>query len=88
MQQTTERGTRTQSEISERAAANVAALNEAGIPYKVESKTVVRIDTGQGAVMYYPKLNEWQHRGKIGAGSAAVFVGWVQGLRPFKREID
>jgi hypothetical protein len=86
-QQLTERATRSHAEV-ERITANLTALTEARIPYKVESKTVVRIDTRQGAVMYYPKINEWQHRGKAGAGSPAVFVGWVRSLRPFNREID
>lgn len=67
---------------AENALSNLSALLEAKVPFQVQSKTVIRIDTEQGAVMYYPRANKWQHRGRCHMGDSRSFVDWVKRLKP------
>lgn len=63
---------------TERAEANLAALKALGIDVYEQSKNVFRMDTAQGAVMYYPAKGIWQHRGRTTRGSVQDFRTWLK----------
>lgn len=63
---------------AERASVNIAQLQELGVPAVEQSKNVFRVQTCDGAVMYYPASNKWQHRGKVFLGVVLDFQGWLR----------
>jgi hypothetical protein len=60
-----------------RATVNISKLQELRIPAFEQSKNVFRIDTEQGAVMYYPSSATWQHKGKIMRGNTRALKDWI-----------
>jgi uncharacterized membrane protein (DUF106 family) len=61
-----------------RAAVNTEALAKLGMAAREQSKNVFRIDTEQGAVMYYVSSNTWQHKGKVARGTAQDLKNWLR----------
>ena len=64
-----------------KAVVNIDKLQTMGIPAREQSKNVFRIDTENGAVMYYPPSNKWQHRDRVHRGDVQSFKGWLQNNR-------
>jgi len=62
----------------EAAVSNLESLKQLGILMIEQSKNVFRMDTTQGAVMYYPGTGSWQHRGRINRGSVQDFRTWLK----------
>jgi len=62
----------------QKATVNIAKLAELDIPAVEQSKNVFRVQTPEGAVMYYPPSNKWQHRGKVHRGDVKAFQGWLR----------
>ncbi len=65
-------------ERQERASVNLAELKRLNINAFEQSKNVFRIDSRDGAVMYYPTSGKWQHRGKTLRGSVEEFRAWLK----------
>ena len=63
---------------NEVAAVNVELLKSMNIPAYEQSKNVFRIDTSQGAVMYYPTSGKWQHKGKTLRGDVKAFRDFLK----------
>ena len=61
-----------------RRTDNAAQLAELGVPIIFQSKGVYRLETHQGAVMYYSASNTWQHKGRVGRGTPEQFKAWLQ----------
>ena len=62
----------------EKASVNIEQLTAMHIPAKEQSKNVFRVDTNQGAVMYYPPSGKWQHRGRVMKGDVMQFREWLR----------
>lgn len=63
---------------AERSSVNIAQLQELGVPAVEQSKNVFRVQTCEGAVMYYPVSNKWQHKSKVMRGDVLAFQGWLR----------
>lgn len=74
-----------QEQRAKRSEVNVQALHELGITAQEQSKNVFRIETGHGAVMYYPSSSCWQYKGKIIRGNVLWLKQWLEELEAFYR---
>ena len=61
-----------------RSEVNEETMRALGIPARLRSKGVFRIDSEQGCVMYYPSTNKWQHKAKVMQGTPEQLKGWLQ----------
>ena len=60
------------------AEVNIEQLLALHIVATEQSKNVFRIDTLEGAVMYYPPSGKWQHRGRVMMGDVIEFRDWLR----------
>lgn len=60
-----------------RGQRNAAVMQDVGIQAYEQSKNVYRIDTEDGAVMYYVSSNSWQHKGKAYRGQPTDLKNWL-----------
>lgn len=63
---------------AEKATVNIGRLQELGVLAVEQSKNVFRVQTCDGAVMYYPVSNKWQHRGKVFLSVVLDFRDWLR----------
>lgn len=61
-----------------KAEVNIEQLTKLNIPAREQSKNVFRVDTKEGAVMYYPTSGKWQHKGKVFWGQVGDFKNWLK----------
>lgn len=75
-----QRGFRSQREAvrATKADSNIEQLKALQIPAYEQSKNVYRVDTANGAVMYYPTSGSWQHRGRTLRGDVLAFRAWLK----------
>lgn len=66
---------------AERAAKNIAKLQDTKLPFYEQGKNVWRLDTPSGAVMFYPASGKWQHNGRTFAGTLQNLESWLKNKR-------
>lgn len=56
---------------------NVESVANSGLAFAEQDKGVFRLDTERGAVIFYAKTGNWQHRGRKGH-TFETLVSWLK----------